>query len=153
MRQKVRQREYRTWHSFVEDFELIANNAMTYNQKRSRVHKAAITMLRAGKKHLQVLELQGRKGISLLHPEGPQAAAADEAAQRSQHLSQQQQQHQQQQTHLQTVASHAVQQGPLASPVGPPMLTGALRMASGSGSLRGSCPVSITTGSSTASCI
>ncbi len=124
MRQKVRQREYRTWHGFVEDFELIANNAMTYNQKRSRVHKAAITMLRAGKKHLQTLELQGRKGISLLHPDGPQAAAADEAAERSQHHIQQQQQYHQQK-------AYAAQPGPLPTHIGPPVLAGALRMPAG----------------------
>lgn len=114
MRQKVRQRAYRTWQGFVEDFELIANNAMTYNQKRSRVHKAAITMLRAGKKHLQNLELQGRKGISLLHPGGPQAAAADEAAERSQHHHQHQQQLQ---------MTQAAQQAPLVTPTGPAMLS------------------------------
>lgn len=122
MRQKVRQREYRTWHSFVEDFELIANNAMTYNQKRSRVHKAAITMLRAGKKHLQALELQGRKGISLLHPGGPQAAAADEAAERTQHH-----QHQQQQQQLAQPALLS----PVATPSGPAMLSAQPRLSSG----------------------
>ncbi|KAK9843100.1 hypothetical protein WJX74_006951 [Apatococcus lobatus] len=122
MRQKVRQREYRTWHGFVEDFELIANNAMTYNQKRSRVHKAAITMLRAGKKHLQALELQGRKGISLLHPRGPQAAAADEAAERTQ-LHQHQQQHQ--------PLTQPALLSPLATPSGPAMLSAQPRLSSG----------------------
>lgn len=98
----------------MADFELICSNAMTYNQKRSRVHKSALSMLRAGKKQLQAAELEGRKvgqrtntkgcfrwalvdlylhagmdmlmtscvyvqAIALLHPEGPTAAAADEA--------------------------------------------------------------------------
>ena len=45
----------------MADFELICSNAMTYNQKRSRVHKSALSMLRAGKKQLQAAELEGRK--------------------------------------------------------------------------------------------
>lgn len=45
----------------MEDFELICNNAMIYNQKRSRVHKSALAILRAGKKWLQAAELAGRK--------------------------------------------------------------------------------------------
>ena len=58
---QVHGREYRTWRGFVEDFELICNNAMIYNQKRSRVHKTALSVLRAGKKWLQAAELAGRK--------------------------------------------------------------------------------------------
>lgn len=58
---QVHGREYRTWRGFVEDFELICNNAMIYNQKRSRVHKSALAILRAGKKWLQAAELAGRK--------------------------------------------------------------------------------------------
>ena len=58
---QVHGREYRTWRGFVEDFELICNNAMIYNQKRSRVHKSALSVLRAGKKWLQAAELAGRK--------------------------------------------------------------------------------------------
>ena len=49
----------------MADFELICNNAMTYNQKRSRVHKSAAIMLRAGMKQLQAAELPGRKVWSL----------------------------------------------------------------------------------------
>ncbi|BDA41501.1 probable Bromodomain-containing protein 9 at N-terminal half [Coccomyxa sp. Obi] len=79
MKDKLRGREYRTWRGLVADFELICSNAMTYNQKRSRVHKSALSMLRAGKKQLQAAELEGRKAVALLHPEGPTAAAADEA--------------------------------------------------------------------------
>lgn len=58
---QLRGREYCTWRGFVADFELICSNAMTYNQKRSRVHKSALSMLRAGKKQLQAAELEGRK--------------------------------------------------------------------------------------------
>lgn len=58
---QLRGREYRTWRGLVADFELICSNAMTYNQKRSRVHKSALSMLRAGKKQLQAAELEGRK--------------------------------------------------------------------------------------------
>jgi hypothetical protein len=64
---QLRQREYRTWRALVEDFELICSNAMTYNQKRSRVHKSALAMLRAGKKQLQAAELEGRK-VNFLCP-------------------------------------------------------------------------------------
>eukprot|EP00873_Tetraselmis_striata_P020916 jgi/Tetstr1/441180/TSEL_029438.t1 len=78
MRARLGRREYRTWRSFVEDFELICSNATTYNQRRSKIHKAAATMLRAGKKLLQSAELEGRKAVALLHPDGPVAAALEE---------------------------------------------------------------------------
>jgi hypothetical protein len=78
MRQKLADREYRTWRAFVEDFELICNNATTYNQRRSKIHKAAAQMLRSGKKLLQTSELEGRKAVALLHPDGPHAAALEE---------------------------------------------------------------------------
>ena len=39
MRSKIRSRQYVNWQEIVRDFELICNNAMKYNQKRSRVHK------------------------------------------------------------------------------------------------------------------
>ena len=55
MRQKLRALEYRTFTAFVDDFELIANNAMRYNQKRSRVHRSAVNLLRHGKKHLNTV--------------------------------------------------------------------------------------------------
>ena len=58
MREKVHGRRYRTWRGFVDDFELICINAMTYNQKRSRVHHAAVTVLRAGSKLFQGAEDQ-----------------------------------------------------------------------------------------------
>ncbi len=58
---QVHGREYRTWRGFVEDFELICSNAMIYNQRRSRVHKSALAILRAGKKWLQAAELAGRR--------------------------------------------------------------------------------------------
>lgn len=54
MREKVRNREYRTWGAFNCDFELICANAVVYNQQKSKVHKAAKTMLRQGKIDLQV---------------------------------------------------------------------------------------------------
>ncbi|CAG9462310.1 unnamed protein product [Pedinophyceae sp. YPF-701] len=78
MIEKCQEYRYHTWRSFVADFELICNNAMKYNQKRSRVHKAAHTLIRAGKKTLQGAELEGRKAVTLMHPGGPQQAAADE---------------------------------------------------------------------------
>ena len=39
MRGKIRGRQYVNWQELVRDFELICNNAMKYNQKRSRVYK------------------------------------------------------------------------------------------------------------------
>ena len=59
MSEKVRGREYRTWGDFVSDFELICSNAMEYNQKRSRVHKAAMRLQRQGRIDLQV----GSEGV------------------------------------------------------------------------------------------
>lgn len=80
MRQKLRALEYRTFAAFVDDFELIANNAMRYNQKRSRVHRSAVNLLRHGKKHLNTVQLEATRAIHMLHPEGPTAAAQEEAA-------------------------------------------------------------------------
>ena len=80
MRQKLRALEYRTFAAFVEDFELIANNAMRYNQKRSRVHRSAVNLLRHGKKHLNTVQLEATRAIHMLHPEGPIVAAQEEAA-------------------------------------------------------------------------
>lgn len=80
MRQKLRALEYRTFTAFVEDFELIGNNAMRYNQKRSRVHRSAVNLLRHGKKHLNTVQLEATRAIHMLHPEGPVAAAQEETA-------------------------------------------------------------------------
>lgn len=80
MRQKLRALDYRTFAAFVEDFELIGSNAMRYNQKRSRVHRSAVNLLRHGKKHLNNVQLEATRAIHLLHPEGPVAAAQEEAA-------------------------------------------------------------------------
>ena len=59
---------YDSWLAFVADFELMCSNAMVYNQKRSRVHKTAVTMLRQGKKQLQVIEAEGQRAILALNP-------------------------------------------------------------------------------------
>ena len=80
MRQKLRALEYRTFTAFVDDFELIANNAMRYNQKRSRVHRSAVNLLRHGKKYLNTVQLEATRAIHMLHPDGPIAAAQEEAA-------------------------------------------------------------------------
>ena len=80
MRQKLRALEYRTFTAFVDDFELIANNAMRYNQKRSRVHRSAVNLLRHGKKHLNTVQLEATRAIHMLHPDGPIAAAQEDAA-------------------------------------------------------------------------
>ena len=81
MREKVQARKYRTWRSFVCDFELICSNARLFNPPQHKVHKLATTLLRAGKKILQTHELQGRRCLYALHPEGPKVAAAEEEAQ------------------------------------------------------------------------
>eukprot|EP00884_Botryococcus_braunii_P006638 jgi/Botrbrau1/15976/Bobra.0375s0003.1 len=52
---------------------------MQYNQRRSRIFKAAKSMLRAGMKHLQGNEAQGRAAIIAMHPDGPDAALEEEA--------------------------------------------------------------------------
>eukprot|EP00887_Chlorella_sp_A99_P002059 scaffold18.g2059.t1 len=80
MRTKIRARQYCNWQEVVRDFELICTNAMKYNQKRSRIHKLALVMLRAGKKLLIEVETQGRKAIERLHPAGSTVAAAAAAA-------------------------------------------------------------------------
>lgn len=78
MAEKAKNREYRTWRAFMDDLVLLCNNAIEYNPKRSRVHKAALKLLDAGRRLLQSLEVEGRKAIAMLHPEGPAQAAKDE---------------------------------------------------------------------------
>ena len=56
MREKVLARKYRSWRAFMADFDVIFSNAMTYNQKKSRVHHAAEVLVRAGNKLLQAAE-------------------------------------------------------------------------------------------------
>lgn len=68
IRKKIVERRYETWRQFVDDLELICTNAMTYNQKRSRVHKAAGHLQRCLRKVLRENELEGRRSILLHHP-------------------------------------------------------------------------------------
>jgi pyridoxal biosynthesis lyase PdxS len=76
MRGKIRGRVYVNWQELVRDFELICNNAMKYNQKRSRVHKQGLVMLRAGKKLLAEMEAEGRRAMAAMVAAGAAAAAA-----------------------------------------------------------------------------
>ena len=76
MRGKIRGRVYVNWQELVRDFELICNNAMKYNQKRSRVHKQGLVMLRAGKKLLAEMEAEGRRAMAAMVAAGIAAAAA-----------------------------------------------------------------------------
>lgn len=78
MHQKLDAREYRTWRSFIDDFVLICNNALTYNQKRSRVHRAALQLMRQGKKLLSDHELVARRALTMVHPDGPAQATLEE---------------------------------------------------------------------------
>lgn len=80
MRDKVHSKDYRTFSAFTEDFELVCTNAMKYNQKRSRVHRSAVNLLRHGKKHLNNVQLETTRAIHMLHPDGPIAAAQEESA-------------------------------------------------------------------------
>lgn len=54
MRERLQRRQYRTWGAFVDDFELVCANALAFNRKRSRVHRAAVTLQHAGRLLLQV---------------------------------------------------------------------------------------------------
>lgn len=74
MSEKAKAHQYATWTAFVEDFKLMCNNAMVYNQKRSRVHKTAVTMLRAGIKQLQHMEADGCKALGCPLPAVPLAS-------------------------------------------------------------------------------
>lgn len=80
MREKLHGKDYRTFSAFTEDFELVCTNAMKYNQKRSRVHRSAVNLLRHGKKHLNNVQLEITRAIHMLHPQGPIAAAQEESA-------------------------------------------------------------------------
>ena len=66
IRTKIGGLRYVSWQELVRDFELIFNNAMLYNQKRSRVHKQALVLLRAGMKLLLDSETEGRSALETL---------------------------------------------------------------------------------------
>ena len=68
---KVHARAYTTWRAFEGDLERICTNALTYNQKRSKVHKAASSLQRSLRKLCRDGELEGRRAVLLLHPEDP----------------------------------------------------------------------------------
>lgn len=60
MLEKAASGQYQTWRALVADVELICSNAVTFNPRRSRVHKAAQQLLKAAKKALQGSELEVR---------------------------------------------------------------------------------------------
>ncbi|KDD71213.1 hypothetical protein H632_c5543p0, partial [Helicosporidium sp. ATCC 50920] len=66
MRAKLARGAYDSWAALVRDVQLIASNAMRYNRRRSRVHRQALVLLRAGKKLLAEAELEGRKAFAAL---------------------------------------------------------------------------------------
>lgn len=66
IRTKIEGLQYASWQEIVRDFELMFNNAMLYNQKRSRVHKQALVILRAGMKQLLDCEIEGRSALEKL---------------------------------------------------------------------------------------
>lgn len=51
-----------------------------FNPPQHRVHKLAINLQRVGRKVLLANELPGRRCLNMLHPDGPRAAADEEAA-------------------------------------------------------------------------
>ncbi|XP_057833186.1 uncharacterized protein LOC131043949 isoform X1 [Cryptomeria japonica] len=52
MREKIQSKYYKTWRSFVDDFEDICHNAMSYQEKGSMIWEAASTLLDKGKRYL-----------------------------------------------------------------------------------------------------
>lgn len=53
MRDKIHSKGYRTWRSFVDDFEDICHYAMKYKERGSIIWTAADTLLHRGKKYLE----------------------------------------------------------------------------------------------------
>lgn len=53
MRDKIHSKGYRTWRSFVDDFEDICHYAMNYKERGSIIWTAADTLLNRGKKYLE----------------------------------------------------------------------------------------------------
>lgn len=76
---QLRNQEYRTLHQLQLDVELICNNATTFNQKNSRVHKDAQSLLRGSRKQFLIEKPLLAEAIGVLHPGGVEAAKADEA--------------------------------------------------------------------------
>ena len=53
MRAVLQRDHHVTWRAFLEEFELICHNAVGFNRKGSRIHRAALQLLRAGRRYLQ----------------------------------------------------------------------------------------------------
>jgi len=53
MRDKIHSKDYRTWRSFVDDFEDICHCGMSYKERGSSISNAAHTLLYKGKKYLE----------------------------------------------------------------------------------------------------
>ena len=75
----MRKREYRTLYQIQSDVELICHNAMSFNQKISKVYKNAQALLKGAKKQFAMERPLLHEAILALHPDGPEAALKDEA--------------------------------------------------------------------------
>ena len=70
---------YRNLNQLQADVELICSNAVSFNQKISKVYKNAQALSKASKKQFQIERILLLEAIAVLHPGGPEAARRDQA--------------------------------------------------------------------------
>lgn len=70
---------YRTLNQLQADLELVCSNALSFNQKISKVYKNAQALSKASKKQFQIERSLLLEAIAVLHPGGLEAARKDQA--------------------------------------------------------------------------
>lgn len=54
MRKKIKEKKYKTWGEFRNDFQLMCKNAISYNVKKSPIFRAAVNLFEEGNEFLKV---------------------------------------------------------------------------------------------------
>jgi hypothetical protein len=80
IKRKLAENAYTSWKAFVADFDLIVNNARTFNTPKTRCFKCAMTLQRNLNKILKPAELEGRRAFSVLYPRATSSQHLDLAA-------------------------------------------------------------------------
>jgi hypothetical protein len=80
IKRKLAENAYTSWKAFVADFDLIVNNARTFNTPKTRCFKCAMTLQRNLNKILKPAELEGRRAFSVLYPRATSSQHVDLAA-------------------------------------------------------------------------
>ncbi len=75
MRSKLERGVYTSYRSMLADYELIINNAKTFNKEKTKCYKCAMALSRNVSKIMSSHEIGTRKAFSVLYPRVPGLAA------------------------------------------------------------------------------